>query len=74
MEHGVKITPRGGGAGAAPPQEGSAAGRAAVGAVAVATLGLLSVGGRAEATLPVRTLLPLADADGPASRPRQAPQ
>ena len=35
-------------------------------AVAVATLWLLSVGGMAEDTLPVSTLLPLADADGPA--------
>jgi hypothetical protein len=43
-------------------------------AVAVATLWLLSVGGLAEDTLPVSTLLPLADADGPASRPRQATQ
>ena len=43
-------------------------------AVAVATLWLLSVGGMAEDTLPVSTLLPLADADGPASRPRQATQ
>jgi len=41
-------------------------------AVAVATLWLLSVGGLAEDTLPVSTVLPLADADGPASRPRQA--
>jgi hypothetical protein len=43
-------------------------------AVAVATLWLLSVGGMAEDTLPVSTLLPLADADSPASRPRQATQ
>jgi len=41
-------------------------------AVAVATLWLLSVGGMAEDTLPVSTLLPLAEADGPASRPRPA--
>jgi len=41
-------------------------------AVAVATLWLLSVGSMAEDTLPVSTLLPLADADGPPSRPRQA--
>jgi hypothetical protein len=41
-------------------------------AVAVATLWLLSVGGMAETTLPVSTLLPLADADFPSSRPRQA--
>jgi hypothetical protein len=41
-------------------------------AVAVATLWLLSVGGMAEDTLPVSTLLPLADADCPPSRPRQA--
>ena len=40
-------------------------------AVAVATLWLLSVGGMAEDTLPESTLLALADADGPASRPRQ---
>ena len=43
-------------------------------AVAVATLWLLSVGGMAEDTLPVSTLLPLADADGPPARPRQATQ
>ena len=43
-------------------------------AVAVATLWLLSVGGLAEETLPVSTLLPLADADAPAARPRQATQ
>ncbi len=41
-------------------------------AVAVATLWLLSVGGLAEETLPVSTLLPLTDDDGPASRPRRA--
>jgi hypothetical protein len=41
-------------------------------AVAVATLWLLSVGGMAEDTLPVSTLLPLTNADGPPSRPRQA--
>jgi Transposase DDE domain len=41
-------------------------------AVAVATLWLLSVGGLAEETLPVSTLLPLADTDGPVSQPRQA--
>ena len=41
-------------------------------AVAVATLWLLSVGGMAEDTLPVSTLLPLADADCPSSPPRQA--
>jgi hypothetical protein len=38
-------------------------------AVAVAPLGLLSVGGLAEATRPVSTLPPLTNADGPASRP-----
>ena len=43
-------------------------------AVAVATLWLLSVGGMAEDTLPVSTLLPLADADCPPARPRQAPR
>ncbi len=43
-------------------------------AVAVATLWLLSVGGLAEETLPVSTLLPLAAADGPAPRPRRATQ
>src|SRR5882762_570222 len=43
-------------------------------AVAVATLWLLSVGGLAEDTLPESTLLPLADAAGPTSRPRQATQ
>ena len=43
-------------------------------AVAVATLWLLSVGGMAEDALPESTLLPLADADGPASRPRPATQ
>jgi hypothetical protein len=39
---------------------------------AVATLWLLSVGGVAEETLPASTLLPLADGDGPAPRPRRA--
>jgi hypothetical protein len=43
-------------------------------AVAVATLWLLSVGGMAEDALPESTLLPLADGDGPASRPRRATQ
>jgi hypothetical protein len=43
-------------------------------AVAVATVWLLSVGGMAEDTLPVSTLLPLAEADGPAPRPRPATQ
>jgi hypothetical protein len=43
-------------------------------AVAVATLWLLSVGGLAEDTLPVSTLLPLADADSPAPRLRSATQ
>ena len=43
-------------------------------AVAVATLGLLRGGGRAEETVPVSTLLPL-PADGlPTSRPRRATQ
>jgi len=41
-------------------------------AVAVATLWLLSVGGLAEDTLSVSTRLPLADADCPPARPRQA--
>jgi Transposase DDE domain len=41
-------------------------------AVAVATLWLLSVGGMAEATLPVSTLSPLANADGPPARLRRA--
>jgi hypothetical protein len=41
-------------------------------AVAVATVWLLSVGGLAEDTLPVSTLLPLADADCPPARPRPA--
>ena len=41
-------------------------------AVAVATLWLLSVGGLAEDTLPVSTLLPLTNADCPSSRPRPA--
>jgi hypothetical protein len=40
-------------------------------AVAVATVWLLIVGGLAEDTLPESTLRALADADGPASRPRQ---
>ena len=43
-------------------------------AVAVATLWLLSVGGEAEETIPVSTLLPLAPADCPPSRPRRATQ
>jgi hypothetical protein len=41
-------------------------------AVAVATLWLLSVGGMTEETLPVSTLSPLADADGPPARLRRA--
>jgi hypothetical protein len=43
-------------------------------AVAVATLGLLSVGGMAAATLPVSTLLPLEDGDCPPARSRRATQ
>jgi hypothetical protein len=43
-------------------------------AVAVATLWLLSVGGLAEDTWPVSTLLPLADADRFLSRSRRATQ
>jgi len=43
-------------------------------AVAVATLWLLSVGGLAEETIPASTLLPLASADCPPSRPRRATQ
>jgi Transposase DDE domain len=43
-------------------------------AVAVATLWLLSVGGEAEETIPVSTLLPLAPADCLPSRPRRATQ
>src|SRR5207342_2189812 len=43
-------------------------------AVAVATLWLLSVGGIAEDTLPESILLPLAEANGPPSRPRPATQ
>jgi hypothetical protein len=43
-------------------------------AVAVATLWLLSVGEMAEETIPASTLRPLANADGPSSRPRQATQ
>jgi hypothetical protein len=43
-------------------------------AVAVATLWLLSVGGLAEDTLPVSTLLPLPDTDSLGSRPRPATQ
>lgn len=41
-------------------------------AVAVATLWLLSVGGMTEETLPVSTLSPLADTDGPPTRVRRA--
>jgi hypothetical protein len=43
-------------------------------ALAVATVWLLSGGGMAEDTLPVRTVRPLAEADAPALRPRPAPQ
>jgi hypothetical protein len=43
-------------------------------AAAVATLWLLSVGGLTEETLPVSTLPPLADADGPPAQPRRATQ
>ena len=38
----------------------------------MATLWLLSVGGMTEETLPVSTLSPLADADGPPARLRRA--
>jgi hypothetical protein len=43
-------------------------------AVAVATLWLLSVGGRAEDALPARTLLPLGEGDCPPARARRATQ
>src|SRR5262245_50790896 len=43
-------------------------------AVAVATLWLLSVGGMAEDSLPVSTLLPLTEADAPPARARRATQ
>ncbi len=43
-------------------------------AVAVATLWLLSVGGMAEETLPMSTLLPLSAEDSPVSQPRPATQ
>jgi hypothetical protein len=43
-------------------------------AVAVATLWLLSVGGRAEETIPASTLLPLAADDVPAVHARRATQ
>lgn len=43
-------------------------------AVAVATLWVLSIGGEAEETIPVSTLLPLAPAACPPSRPRRATQ
>jgi hypothetical protein len=72
MEPGFKVTKRGGWQGQRPrlrdPQRAARLGLA----VAVATLWLLSVGGMAEATLPVRTVLPVADADAPAPRPRPA--
>jgi hypothetical protein len=43
-------------------------------AVAVATLGLLSVGGMAEETIPVGTLVELPANSGPGGQPRQATQ
>ena len=74
IAQGFKLTQRGGGPGqrtrlSDPPR----AARLWL-AVAVATLWLLSVGGMAEDTRPERTLLPLADAEGPESRPRPATQ
>jgi hypothetical protein len=73
MEQGFKLTKRGGWHGqrtrlSAPHR----AGRLWL-AVAVATLWLLSVGGEAQETVPVSTVLPL-PADGlPTARPRRAP-
>jgi hypothetical protein len=72
IEQGFKLTKRGGWQWqrtrmSAPP-------RAARLWLAVATLGLLRVGGMAEETIPASTLLPLASADGPPSRPRRATQ
>ena len=72
IEQGFKITKRGGWqwqrTHMSHPQ------RAARLWLAVATLWLLSVGGLAETTLPVSTLLPLTDADSPASQPRPVTQ
>jgi hypothetical protein len=74
IEQGFKITKRGGWqwqrTRMSDPQRAARLGLA----VAVATLWLLSVGGVAEETLPVSTLLPLAEADCPASRLRSATQ
>jgi hypothetical protein len=74
IEHGFKLTNRGGWQGQRTRR--SAPHRAARLwlAVAVATLWVLSLGGRAEGTTPVSTLLPLASADCPSSRPRRATQ
>jgi hypothetical protein len=72
IEQGCKITNRGGWQGQRTRMsEPQRAARLWL-AVAVAPLGLLNVGGRAEETLPVRTLLPLADAEGPPVRSRHA--
>jgi hypothetical protein len=72
IEHGFKITKRGGGqwhrTRMTDPQRAARLWLA----VAVATLWLLSVGGLAEDTIPESTLLPLADDDRPASRSRRA--
>ena len=74
IEQGFKITKRGGWqwqrTRMTDPQRAARLGLA----VAVATLWLLSVGGRAEETIPESTLLPLAANEFPASRPRRATQ
>ena len=74
IEQGCKITKRGGWqwqrTRMTDPQRAARLGLA----VAVATVWLLSVGGRAEERIPESTLLPLAADDVPASRVRRATQ
>ena len=74
IEQGCKITKRGGWQWQRPRMSDPQRAARLWLAVAVATLWWLSVGGMTEETLPASTLLPLASADGPPSRPRRATQ
>jgi len=74
IEHGCKITKRGGWQWQRTRMSDPHRAARLWLAVAVATLWLLSVGGMAEETIPASTLLPLASADCPPSRPRRATQ
>jgi hypothetical protein len=74
IEHGVKLTKRGGGQWQRTRMSDPQRAPRVWLAVAVATVWLLSVGGRAEEPMPASTLRPLASADGPPARPRRATQ